>query len=377
MSDTSGATTFPPGAYAERIRKAQSHAAAAGLAGLLISPGPDLQYLAGSRMSSFERLTCLVIPADGDPAVVVPRLEVAALRGSPIDALGIELRPWVDGDDPYLLVRSALASEGRVAIADAMPALHAIPLARVTSERPLELATPVLRELRMIKDDAELAALRAAGAAIDRVHARMAEFVQAGRTEAQAAADITAAIIEEGHTEAAFVIVGSGPNGADPHHEVSDRLLSAGDVVVVDIGGPVAAGYYSDCTRTYALGEPDSTAAERIGILEAAQRAAVRAVRPGVTAGEIDAAARDHLRDHDLAEFFVHRTGHGIGLSVHEEPYIVSGSNQTLRAGMAFSVEPGVYLPGQWGARIEDIIVVTDHGAESLNNQPHELTVLS
>ncbi|MBB3037270.1 M24 family metallopeptidase [Hoyosella altamirensis] len=376
MSDTTGApSAFPSEVYAERLRRAQHQAAAAGLAGILITPGPDLQYLAGSRMTSFERLTCLVLPADRDPVIVVPRLEVAALRGSPIDELGIEMRPWVDGDDPYRLVGQTIGNNGRVAVADAMPALHLVPLS-AQSSHPVELATPVLRELRMIKDDAEIAALRAAGEAIDRVHARIPEILIAGRTEAAVAADISAAIVEEGHTEAAFVIVGSGPNGADPHHEVSSRVIERGDVVVVDIGGPVPVGYFSDCTRTYSVGEPNNEATEKIGILEEAQRAAVAAVRPGATAGDIDAAARDHLAAHGLSDYFVHRTGHGIGLSVHEEPYILSGSNQTLRAGMAFSVEPGVYLPGKWGARIEDIVVVSDDGAVTLNNQPHGLTVL-
>ncbi|AEF40471.1 M24 family metallopeptidase [Hoyosella subflava] len=376
MSDTTGApNAFPPEVYAQRLRMAQRQAAAAGLAGILITPGPDLQYLAGSRMTSFERLTCLVLPTGRDPVIVVPRLEVAALRGSPIDELGIEMLPWVDGDDPYGLVRQTVGNTGRIAVADAMPALHLVPLA-AQSSHPFELATPVLRELRMIKDDAEIAALRAAGEAIDRVHARIPEILTAGRTEAAVAADISAAIVEEGHTSAAFVIVGSGPNGADPHHEVSSRVIERGDVVVVDIGGPVPAGYFSDCTRTYSVGEPNSEATEKIGILEEAQRAAVAAVRPGATAGDIDAAARDHLAGHGLSDYFVHRTGHGIGLSVHEEPYILAGSNQTLRAGMAFSVEPGVYLPGKWGARIEDIVVVSNDGAVTLNNQPHGLTVL-
>ncbi|MFZ2238625.1 MAG: M24 family metallopeptidase, partial [Gordonia amarae] len=190
------------------------------------------------------------------------------------------------------------------------------------------------------------------------------------------AADIEAAILAEGHTEAAFIIVGSGPHGADPHHEVSDRTLQAGDVVVVDIGGPVDPGYNSDCTRTYSLGEPDPAVAQQYSVLLQAQRASVAAVRPGVTAEQVDAAARDVLERAGLAEYFVHRTGHGIGLSVHEEPYIVAGNDLPLAPGMAFSVEPGIYFPGAWGARIEDIVVVTDDGAEPLNARPHELVVV-
>ena len=189
-------------------------------------------------------------------------------------------------------------------------------------------------------------------------------------------ADIAAAIVAEGHSEVAFIIVGSGPHGADPHHECSDRVLQAGDIVVVDIGGPVEPGYNSDSTRTYSLGEPDAQVAQQYSILQQAQRAAVACIRPGVTAQQVDAAARDVLTEAGLGEYFVHRTGHGIGLSVHEEPYIVAGNDVTLAAGMAFSVEPGIYFPGRWGARIEDIVVVTDDGSESLNNRPHDLIVV-
>ena len=201
-------------------------------------------------------------------------------------------------------------------------------------------------------------------------------FLKPGRTEAQVAADITEAIVAEGHSQAAFVIVGSGPNGADPHHECSERALQHGDVVVVDIGGPVEPGYHSDCTRTYSIGEPAPEIARHYAVLQRAQAAAVAAVRPGVRAAEVDAAARDVLTDAGLGEYYVHRTGHGIGLSVHEEPYIVAGNDQPLAAGMVFSVEPGVYIPGQWGARIEDIVIVTAEGALPVNNRPHELLVV-
>ncbi len=205
----------------------------------------------------------------------------------------------------------------------------------------------------------------------------MGEWLRPGRTEAEVGADITAAIVAEGHTAAEFVIVGSGPNGASPHHDVSDRVIQAGDVVVVDIGGPIPEGYNSDCTRTYSVGEPaDAEVREAYAVLQEAQRRAVETVRPGATAAAIDAAARDTLADAGLAELFIHRTGHGIGLDVHEEPYLMGGNDLPLEPGMAFSVEPGVYRSGRWGARIEDIVVVTADGVEPLNTRPHELTVL-
>ncbi|OBB72624.1 MULTISPECIES: Xaa-Pro peptidase family protein [Mycobacterium] len=370
------ANRFSTDVYASRLRAAASTAADAGLAGLVITPGYDLRYLVGSRAQTFERLTALVLPADGEATIVVPRLELAALKESAVPELGLTVRDWVDGDDPYALVGEALGGAPlKSAVTDSMPALHLLPLAEVLGAVPV-LATDVLRRLRMIKDPAEIDALRNAGAAIDRVHARVPDFLVPGRTEADVAADIAEAIVAEGHSEVAFIIVGSGPHGADPHHECSDRELRAGDIVVVDIGGPYEPGYNSDSTRTYSIGEPDADIARRYAVLQRAQRAAVDAVRPGVTAEHVDAAARDVLAAEGLADAFVHRTGHGIGLSVHEEPYIVAGNTLTLEEGMAFSVEPGIYFPGEWGARIEDIVIVTADGAEPVNNRPHELVVV-
>ena len=370
------AARFPSEIYSSRLSRAAEYAGQAGLDALLISPGPDLRYLVGSQASSFERLICLVVPADGStPTVLVPRLELAALQPSAVTELGLRVTDWVDGVSPYDIVADMLPSEAATAVDDAMPALHFVPLADKLGRTPI-LATEVLRRLRMLKDDSEIAALRRAGQAIDRVHARMAEFLKGGRTEAPVAADIGDAIVAEGHTEAAFIIVGSGPHGADPHHEVSDRVIEVGDVVVIDIGGPVDPGYNSDSTRTYVLGEPSSEIAAQYAVLERAQQAAVDAVAPGVTAEAIDAAARDILVAEGLGEAFLHRTGHGIGLSVHEEPYIVAGNDIELVDGMAFSIEPGIYFRGHWGARIEDIVIVTADGCESVNQRPHGLVSL-
>ncbi|WP_372665183.1 M24 family metallopeptidase [Amycolatopsis kentuckyensis] len=360
-----------------RLDRARSAAAAADTDALLIAPGSDLRYLLGQAGGSFERLTTLVVPADGTPALVVPKLEAPGYADVPTDELGVELLTWVDGDDPYKLVADRLGKPGRVAVSDFTPALHVLALRSALGTAEQTLAGPVVRELRMRKDAAEIASLRDAGAAIDRVHARVHEWLRPGRTEAEVGADIAAAIVEEGHDRADFVIVGSGPNGASPHHDVSDRVIERGDVVVVDIGGPLPAGYNSDSTRTYAVGMPrDADVAETYAVLQRAQAAAVAAVKPGVTAEAVDAAARDVIAEAGFGEYFIHRTGHGIGLDVHEEPYIIAGNALPLEPGMAFSVEPGIYQPGRWGARIEDIVIVTSDGVESVNNQPHELVVL-
>ena len=375
MAVTTSALDVPT--MRSRLDRLRRQAADAGVAATVVSPGSDLRYLTGVTGSSFERLTALVVPSDAavPPVLVSPALEYAGLGHVPLADLGVEVRTWVDGEDPYSLALAGVPS-GRVAVSDMTPALHLLRL-RDAGAVDQQLAGPLLRELRMRKDAAELAELRAAGAAIDRVHARVGEWLRAGRTEAEVAADIAAAIVEEGHAAAEFVIVGSGPNGASPHHSLSDRPIQQGDVVVVDIGGPLPSGYNSDSTRTYAVGSPrEADVAEAYAALQAAQQAAVDAVRPGVTCQDVDRAARDVLAQAGLAEHFIHRTGHGIGLDVHEEPYVVAGNDLPVEPGMTFSIEPGVYLTGRWGARIEDIVAVTAEGVERLNTRPTNLVVL-
>lgn len=367
---------FSASVYAARLERVAQLTGEAGIDAVIVGPGADLRYLLGVAGDTIERLTALVLGPAIRPTVVVPRMELAKVRDTAAGEMDLRIADWVDGEDPYALVVDALPeSTARVGVSADLPALHAIPIGERSGVR-LELATPVLRELRMVKDAAEVDELRRAGAAIDAVHRRVPDWLRPGRTEREVAADIADAIVAEGHETVEFVIVGSGPNGADPHHEVSDRVIQAGDVVVVDIGGAVPSGYNSDSTRTYAVGSPSAEAAERIAVLQRAQQAAVDAVRPGVTAEQVDAAARRVLADAGLGETFLHRTGHGIGVSVHEEPYIAPGDSTPLRAGMAFSIEPGIYFPGEWGARIEDIVVVTDDGCERLNVVEHALRVV-
>ncbi|HVK21421.1 MAG TPA: Xaa-Pro peptidase family protein [Actinokineospora sp.] len=369
------ATTPAPALLRDRLARARAAAHAAGIDALVVAPGTDLTYLIGGTGHSFERLTCLVV-AD-ETVLVVPKLEAPGYAGLPTADLGVRVATWVDGENPYAMVADLLGPATQVAVGDMLPALHTLALRDALPTARQVLAGPVLSELRMRKDAAEIAGLRTAGAAIDRVHARMGEWLRAGRTEREVGADIAAAIIAEGHISVEFVIVGSGPNGASPHHELSDRVIEAGDVVVIDIGGLVAEGYNSDSTRVYAVGEPrDADVLDTYAVLQQAQRAAVDFVKPGVTAEQVDAAARGVIADAGFGEYFIHRTGHGIGLDVHEDPYIVAGNDLVLEAGMAFSIEPGIYQPGRWGARIEDIVVVTETGVESLNNRPHDLVVL-
>ena len=378
---------YPP----DRVERAAAAARAAGLGALLITPGADLRYLTGYDAKQLERLTCLVVPAEGAPFLVVPRLELAAAQASPAGKLaagGLELVPWEetgqlaggDGElrDPYALIAGRLGavhSAGTVGLADRMQAMMVLAFRDAMPATRQVLAGTVLRELRMTKSDAEIEALAEAGAAIDRVHQQVPAMLRPGRTEREVGADIAAAITAEGHAQADFVIVGSGPNAASPHHEVSDRELRPGDAVVVDIGGTMPSGYCSDCTRTYAIGSPPPEFTAYYEVLRTAQDAACTAVKPGTTAEAVDAAARDPITAAGYGEQFIHRTGHGIGLECHEEPYIVAGNTEPLRAGMAFSVEPGIY-PGPHGARIEDIVVCTADGVRRLNNVTRELVIV-
>ncbi|MBO0869864.1 MAG: aminopeptidase P family protein [Micromonosporaceae bacterium] len=371
----------------ERLDRVRPAMVAAGIDVLLVSPGSDLRYLTGYDAVPLERLTCLVLPVDGEPFLVVPALELPAAQAVP--GLDVELVAYAETDDPYALVGHRLNANARrprvAGVDDHMWAAKVLDFRHALSTVEQTLAGTVLRELRMRKTPAEVESLRRAGAAIDRVHAAMGEWLRAGRTERAVAADIKDAIVAAGHASADFAIVAAGPNGASPHHEASDRVIGAGDVVVVDIGGRMPDGYCSDSTRTYALGEPPADFTDYYAVLLAAQQAQVAAVRPGITASELDAVGRDIIAAGGYGEYFVHRTGHGIGLDVHEDPYIVAGSARVLEPGMAFSIEPGIYLPGRHGARIEDIVVCTvdsggrdggQHGGERLNLTDRQLTIL-
>ncbi|SNS64700.1 Xaa-Pro aminopeptidase [Asanoa hainanensis] len=364
------AELYPP----ERLVAAQRATAAVGLDALLVTPGSDLRYLTGYDAHAQERLTCLVLPARGEPTLVVPTLERPAAE---VATQHLKIVDHQDGDSPYPLVVEALDGPLSVlALSDRMWAAHVLGLRAALPTAEQRLAGEILDELRMRKSPAEVEALRAAGAAIDTVHARMAEWLLPGRTERQVGADIAEAIIESGHATVDFVIVASGPNGASPHHALSDRVIRAGEPVVVDIGGTMPSGYCSDSTRTYVVGAPPADVAAWYAVLHTAQRAAVAAVRPGVTCAQVDAAARDVIADAGYGPAFLHRTGHGIGLDGHEEPYIVAGNDRPLEPGMAFSIEPGIYLAGRHGARIEDIVVCTDGGVDVLNTTPTELAEL-
>lgn len=358
-----------------RLHRAQRTVAEAGLDALLVGPSADLRYLTGYHALPLERLTLLVVPADGDPWLLVPELELARAVDSGAAGL-VELVSFTETEDPIATVRARLSRAGGPAALAVQDRLWSSFTLRLQAALPTARWVPgseVMRELRLVKDAAELAALRTVGAAIDAVHARVPELLRPGREEREVGRDIAELILEQ-HDAVSFVIVASGPNGASPHHETGARRLEVGDAVVVDIGG-TRAGYCSDMTRNYAIGHLPPGYAELHLALEQAQQAAVESVAPGVRAEQVDAAARTRLQAAGYGEAFVHRTGHGIGVEEHEEPWIVAGDTTVLAPGMTFSVEPGIYLPGRYGARIEDIVAVTDAGVERFNHRPREVIV--
>lgn len=364
---------------ASRLGLAAAAAGAAGLGALLLTPGPDLQYVTGYRAHQLERLTCLAVPSGGDPFLVVPRLELPAAQASPAGGIGLEIIGWDETEDPYALVAGRLGEAGAVGavgLSDRMWALMTLRFRDALPGARQALASLALRGLRSVKSPQEIAALLAAGEAIDRVHAQVPGWIRAGRSELQVAADISDAIFAAGHASVDFAIVASGPNAASPHHTPSSRVLQAGDAVVVDIGGTMPSGYCSDCTRTYSIGDPPADFAAYYQVLKDAQDASCAAVRPGITAEAVDSAAREPITAAGYGEYFVHRTGHGIGLETHEDPYIVAGNTDKLEPGNAFSIEPGIY-PGPNGARIEDIVVCTEQGCQRLNNVTRELVVVA
>ncbi len=340
------------------------------MSAFLVTPGPDLTYLMGHSPPPLERLTLLVVAPDREPVALVPLLERPAAEASP-SADVVEIVAWEDGNDPYVRA-AALLPRGRLAVTDQTWASHVLGLREAAPDAEIVPAGGAMPPLRAVKDEEELASLAKAASAADAAFATIRETPFTGRRELDVATALAEALRDHGHQSADFTIVGSGPNAASPHHEAGERAIAPGDAVVLDFGGRLD-GYCSDITRTVTAGEPaDADFANVYEVVRRAQQAAFEAVGPGVPAEDVDRAARDIIAEAGYGELFVHRTGHGIGLEVHEPPYIAAGNTARLEPGMTFSIEPGVYLSGRFGVRIEDIVAVTEDGAARLNDAPRE-----
>jgi len=337
----------------------------------VLSIGADLPYFTGYEAMPSERLTALVVPAAGTPVLFVPELEAPR-----VTAGDFEVRPWGELEDPVALAAGVVETPDLAAVGDHMWSVFLTRFQKQWIGAAWRPASEITTRLRMIKDPEEIELLRQAAHAVDRVMERIPEEVPfSGRTERRVARDLAELTVEEGHDVVSFTIVASGPNGASPHHHPGDRIIDQGDLVVCDFGGRLG-GYYSDSTRTFAVGDPSERQIEVHAVVSAANEAGRAVIEPGIACQEVDRAARKVVVDAGFGDYFIHRTGHGIGLEVHEHPYMVEGNVTLLEPGMAFSVEPGIYLPGEFGVRIEDIVVCSDEGHESVNTSDRGLTVV-
>jgi Xaa-Pro aminopeptidase len=365
--------------FAERTDRVRARMAELDLDAVLLSVGPDLPYLTGYEAMPLERLTMLVLPRDGEATLVVPALEAPRVTERP-DVFG--LRAWGETDDPVAIVADLVGPADALAIGDRTWARFVVDLQGALPGRRWSKAGDVVGPLRARKDPHEVEALRRAGAAVDRIAGELqrGEIDLVGRTEAEVSAELGRRIRAEGHHRVNFAIVAAGANAASPHHEPGDRVITEGEGVLCDFGGTMldddGIGYCSDITRCVFVGEPDPEVAEAYAVLLEAQQAAVVAAAVGTTCEEVDATARRIITDAGWGDQFIHRTGHGIGIEEHEDPYIVSGNADRLQAGHAFSIEPGIYVPGRFGFRLEDIVVATDQGPDPLNNADHDLALL-
>jgi D-alanyl-D-alanine dipeptidase len=283
---------------------------------------------------------------------------------------------WTDGSDPYDAAAALLRPSGSFGVSDATWAMHLLGMQEALPKTTYRALSPSLPMLRAVKDANELARLTMAGEAADATYGEIVGLHFAGRKETEVAADLARLLRAFGHEQVDFTVVGSGPNGANPHHEAGDRTISDGDAVVLDFGG-LMFGYGSDTTRTVSVGDPSAEVQNVHDIVREAQQAAFEAVRPGVPCQEIDRVARRVITEAGYGEQFIHRTGHGIGVTTHEPPYMVEGEEQPLEPGMCFSIEPGIYLAGRFGVRIEDIVTVTETGGKRLNDTDHHIRVVA
>ncbi|MEI8000303.1 MAG: Xaa-Pro peptidase family protein [Actinomycetes bacterium] len=356
----------------ERLERARARMAEVGAEALVLSVGPDLPYLTGYEAMPLERLTAFVLRPEGEPVLLVPRLE--APRVAPRDDL-FALETWDETDDPVARVVALVGGALQVAVGDQTWARFVLALQTALPGVRFGPANEVLAPLRSVKDTAEIAALQRAGAAVDVIAGAMRDRPFAGRREIDVHRELVERILEVGHERANFAIVAAGENAASPHHEPSERAIAPGDIVLLDFGGTMD-GYCSDITRMFSVGEPTAEVRDAYAVLVEAQEAAVRAATVGTPCEAVDAAARSVIAAAGLGEHFVHRTGHGIGTEAHEDPYVVAGNATPLVPGHAFSIEPGIYLPGRFGLRLEDIVVATEAGPLRCNAAPRDLAVV-
>jgi len=372
---------YPLYMFAERLSRARAQMEADDVDVLLLSVGADLPYFSGYEAMPLERITMLVVPRDGDASLVVPALEAPRVVERPEV---FSIKPWAESQDPIALIASLVGSATKAAVGDHMWSGFLVDLISALPDMEFRRASTITSPIRSVKTADEVDRLRAASAAVDRIAARLqsGEIPLIGRTEAEVSAELSRQIIDEGHDRANFAIVAAGENAASPHHEAGSRVIQEGEGLLCDFGGTMVGddgiGYCSDITRCVWVGEnPERDFLEAYAVLHEAQAASVRAATVGTPAQDVDRAGRAKIDAAGFGGYFIHRTGHGIGVEAHEDPYIVEGNTVPLVAGNAFSIEPGIYMPGRWGMRLEDIVVAAEVGPDSLNLVDHHLAVVT
>ncbi len=363
--------------YEGRCRQAQDYMAQQGIDYLFIGPGSDLRYLTGSAGMENERMMLFVVPQKGQPVMVVPALEKLATSKY---ATFFEMLDWKDSEGPQGRLKQVLGEGGgrkvKGAVGSHLWSMFLLELQKALPESQWTTANEVLKLLQITKSAEEVRLLKQAAAIADKAFTDLIQLPFAGRTEREIMGEINRLLTGYGQEEMLFCIVGSGPNGAQPHYHTGDRKIESGDVIVLDFGGSYQ-GYCSDMTRTVVVGKSKDPDFEKVyRLVNEARAAGHRQAKPGVSCESVDEAARRVITEGGYGEYFVHRTGHGIGMEVHEEPYIVGGNKLPLEPGMAFSIEPGIYLPGRFGVRIEDIAIVTAEGEENINLSTHEVVTV-
>ena len=364
--------------FADRFARVRAEMTTQGVDTLLLSVGADLPYFIGYQAMPLERLTMLVLPREAEATLVMPAFEMARVK----PLAEFRILGWTETQNPIDIVRGLAGASRVVSFGDQCWGRFVVDLVNALPGVEFRKATDVITPLRACKDVHEIAVLRAASEAADRVAGQLhrGEIPLIGRTEAEVSADIGRRLRAEGHEKVNFAIVAAGENASSPHHEPGPRVIKANEVVLCDFGGTLRIGdslsYCSDITRCVYTGEPPAEFTDLYDVLFSAQAAGVAAATLGTSCEGVDSAAREVIVDAGYGEFFTHRTGHGIGIDAHEEPYMVAGNHLPLASGHAFSVEPGIYVPGRWGARLEDIVVATGDGPDSLNRADHHLVVV-
>lgn len=363
--------------YLKRWRRCRELLGETGVDLMVLTPGPNMTYMTGFREEPGERLLTALLPLEGDPLFIVPELyEEQVARASWIE----DMRVWRDAEDPLRLLSETLKEldDGvkKVALDTRMWARFVLMFREALPRAAFADACIVMDELRIVKGEEEIEAMRRGFRATDKAMEMVVSSLKEGMTERQAASLIQSAVMERGADATSFMpIASSGPNGSQPHYRYGDRRLRRGDAVVLDFGG-VFGGYYTDITRTVFLGFANDEQREVYDLVREANEAAVEAATSGTPAEAVDQAARKTIADGGYGDRFIHRTGHGIGLEVHEEPYIVQGNRRPLENGMTFSVEPGIYLAGRFGVRIENIVYMHSGKAKRFDEYTRDLQVI-